>query len=74
MEGDILDIYPDDIIIRETQQTDHDSPATFSHKLIDRFGICQHRHCPEAVDNNQNENLLMTLLGTPQGQVALSCK
>jgi len=42
-----------DIIIRETQPTDHDSPATFSRKLIDRFGSCQHRHGSEAVDNNQ---------------------
>jgi len=32
-------------------------PATFSHKLIDCFGTCQHRHSSKAVDHNQNEKV-----------------
>jgi len=55
MEDDILDTDEDDIVVKETQN-DQFSPATFSRKLIQRFGICQHRHGPEAIENNLNEN------------------
>ena len=55
MENDILDIDTKDIVVRETQN-DQFSPATFSRQLIQRFGIRQHKHGPEAIVNNLNEN------------------
>jgi len=48
MEDEILNLNADGIVMRETQPTE--SPATFSHKLIDRFDIRQHTHSSEAVD------------------------
>jgi len=53
MDDDILDINTDDIIIRETQ-IDQIPLETFSRKMIQRFGICQHNNGPEAVNNTQN--------------------
>jgi len=59
MEDKILNLSADDIVMRETQPTD--SPATFSHKLIDHFGIRQHMYSSEAVDHNEQTQLCTIL-------------
>ena len=55
MEGSILDISQDELIVKKTQHGD--SPATFSENLTNRFSIIGHNIQTGSETTNPTENI-----------------